>query len=127
MKVEIKQEYYIRERSVFASIILVFFFNSLGLFYSTTKGGLIMTLLFWPFTLATLLLNTMIPFIIMAILFYPICFIWGIRACKPKKIYLGNSGNNSTQNDSFTGALNWLLASLFFFLLFYALISQFQV
>lgn len=64
------------------SILLTLLLGSLGLFYSTIVGGLIMTFIFPPAIVILFFSAKVIPAIIISILYYPLCIYIGVKAVK---------------------------------------------
>ena len=64
------------------SILLTLLFGSIGMFYSTISGGLIMTFIMPPIMVYLLFTANWIPFFFLLLIYYPTCTIWGYRATK---------------------------------------------
>lgn len=114
------------QKSAGISIILTILFGSLGLFYSTISGGLIMTLLFAPGLLAILAMGHYVSAILLALAYYPICIIWGVRAVKKYNDKL-MKGEDTTENYEYSvnDIVMFLLMSAFSFCAIYAIVDIF--
>jgi len=114
------------QRSIGVSILLALLFGSLGLFYSTVSGGLIMTLLFTPGIAVIFFSGHIVISILFALLYYPICIIWGIKAVKNYNQKLIN-GEVTTENFDYSlyDTVQFILLSAFSFCAIYAINDMF--
>ncbi len=114
------------QKSAGISIILPILFGSLGLFYSSISGGLIMTFLFAPGLLAILAMGHYIVTILFALAYYPICIIWGIRAVNKYNDKL-IKGEDTTENFEYStyDIVMFLLLSAYAFCAIYAITDIF--
>lgn len=69
-------------KSTGISILLTLLFGSIGMFYSTISGGLVMTFIIPPFMLYFLFTGKWIAFLVAVLIYYPACTIWGYNATK---------------------------------------------
>jgi len=110
------------QKSEGISIILTLLFGSLGLFYSTITGGLVMTFLFTPAVLFIFFsTGSIIASILIACLYYPICVIWGFKSVKSYNNKLLN-GEDTTEKFDFSlyDIILFLIFSAFIFCAIYA-------
>lgn len=114
------------QKSAGISIILTILFGSLGLFYSTISGGLIITFLFAPGLFVILAMGHYIAAILLALAFYPICIIWGVRAVNKynDKLMKGEDTTESFEYSTYDIVM-FLLMSAFAFCAIYAIADIF--
>ena len=113
-------------KSVGISILLTLLFGSVGLFYSTISGGLIMTLLFSPGIIILLFTGHFLSAGLLALLYYPICVIWGMRAVATYNHKLLNGEDTAENIDyQFYDFIQFLLICAFYFCATYAIYDIF--
>ena len=117
-------------KSTGISILLILLFGPLGLFYSTIIGGLTMTFLFGPAVFVILLFGHFFTAtaIILLLLTYPICIIWGMRAVNTYNQKLLR-GEQPTENFHFSifDIVQFLLIGAFVFCYIYAVVDIFKL
>lgn len=120
-------------KSAGISILLTLLFGSIGMFYSTISGGLIMTFLVPPIMLYLFFTAKWIAFFVVALIYYPICIIWGYNATRQYNANLFlNTGSvlqvNKTENKetaelSLYDIIQTGLIVLFFLCFLYAIVT----
>ena len=109
-------------KSTGTSILLTLLFGSIGMFYSTIFGGLVMTFIVPPVMIYLLFAGKWIAFLVVALIYYPVCTIWGYNATKKYNTTLLSGADTTEKFDiSLYSIIETGLILLFFTDCFYVL------